>query len=106
LRNVARKHAYFHNGVLHRLEDVVRFYAQRDTAPEQWYPRASDGQVLKFDDLPPRYWRNVDRQTPFDRHAGERPALSDADVRDIVSFLNTLTDGYAGASRPASASTP
>ena len=30
---------FFHNGVFHRLEDVVRFYAERDTAPEKWYPR-------------------------------------------------------------------
>ena len=37
------------------------------------------------------------RQPPFGRHPGETPALSDADVRDIVAFLNALSDGYAPA---------
>ena len=99
LRNVARRSVFLHNGVFQRLEDVVRFYAQRDTAPEKWYPRAAHGAVLKFDDLPAKYRVNVDREVPFDRHEGEKPALSDEDVRDIVAFLNTLTDGYSNAPR-------
>jgi cytochrome c peroxidase len=94
LRNVARRPVFLHNGVFQRLEDVVRFYAERDTAPAKWYPRAADGGVLKFDDLPAKYQANVDREVPFDRHLGERPSLSEADIRDIVAFLNTLTDGY------------
>lgn len=101
LRNVARRPVFLHNGVFQRLEDVVRFYAQRDTAPEKWYPRAVDGSVLKFDDLPAKYQVNVDRQAPFDRHTGEKPTLSDADVRDIVAFLNTLTDGYMNSPPPS-----
>jgi cytochrome c peroxidase len=95
LRNVARKRAFFHNGVFHRLEDVVRFYAERDTAPGKWYPRGSDGAPVKFDDLPAAYRGNVDEQPPFGRHVGEAPVLSEADIRNIVAFLNTLTDGYA-----------
>ena len=94
LRNVALRRVFFHNGVFHRLEDVVRFYAERDTQPQKWYPRAPDGSVLKFDDLPPPYRRNVDTRAPFDRHTGDPPAMSDADIRNIVAFLNTLTDGY------------
>jgi cytochrome c peroxidase len=94
LRNAARRPVYFHNGALHRLEDVVRFYAERDTAPQKWYPRAPDGSVLKFDDLPAEYWDNLDRQPPFDRHAGDRAAMSDTDIQDIVAFLNALNDGY------------
>jgi cytochrome c peroxidase len=94
LRNVASRRVFFHNGVLHRLEDVVRFYAERDTLPQKWYPRGPDGSILKFDDLPAPYRRNVDSQAPFDRHAGDRPALSEADIKDIVAFLNTLTDGF------------
>jgi cytochrome c peroxidase len=103
LRNVARRRVFFHNGVFHRLEDVVRFYAERDTAPQKWYPRAADGSILKFDDLPAEFRRNLDTQPPLDRHRGERPALSDADIKDIVAFLNTLTDGYrspAGGKNP------
>lgn len=94
LRNVARRRVYFHNGVFRRLDDVVRFYATRDTAPEKWYPRSAGGGTLKFDDLPVEYWTNLDRLVPFDRRAGDEPALSEADIRDIVAFLRTLTDGY------------
>jgi cytochrome c peroxidase len=93
LRNVATRGAFFHNGVLHRLEDVVRFYAERDTRPQKWYPLGPNG-VLKFDDLPIQYHGNLDTLPPFDRHIGDPPALSEADIRDIVAFLNALTDGY------------
>jgi cytochrome c peroxidase len=94
LRNVALRRVYFHNGVVHRLEDAVRFYAERDTQPQKWYPRASDGTIRKFDDLPVGYRANLDRDAPFDRHAGDAPALTEGDVQDLVAFLKTLTDGY------------
>jgi len=94
LRNVALRRVFFHNGVLHRLDDVVRFYAERDSQPQKWYPRAADGGTRKFDDLPEAYQGNLDRQPPFDRHLGDPPSLSDRDIEDIVAFLNTLTDGY------------
>ena len=97
LRNVATRQAYFHNGMVHDLKDAVRFYAERDTQPEKWYPRGSDGSVLKFDDLPSAYRDNVDREAPFDRHAGDVPALSAQDIGDIVAFLTTLNDGYETA---------
>jgi cytochrome c peroxidase len=102
LRNAARKRVFLHNGVFHRLEDVVRFYAERDTAPEKWYPRSANGELTKFDDLPPQYRKNVDEESPFGRRAGEPPALSDADIRDIVAFLDALSDGWtAERTRPA-----
>ena len=97
LRNVARRRVFLHNGRFRQLDEVLRFYAERDTAPSKWYPRAADGGVLKFDDLPMKYQPNVDREVPFDRHTGDRPALNDGDVRDIEAFLNTLTDGYVAA---------
>ncbi len=93
LRNVAARCVFFHNGAVRTLADAVRFYAERDVAPERWYPHEA-GAVRKFDDLPPEYQRNVDREAPFDRHPGEAPALNDADIHDLVVFLNTLTDGY------------
>jgi cytochrome c peroxidase len=95
LRNVATRRVFFHNGVLHRLDDVVRFYAERDTQPQKWYSRGTHNVTLKFDDLPEQYRDNVDTQAPFDRHLGDQPALTEADIEDIVAFLNTLTDGYA-----------
>jgi cytochrome c peroxidase len=94
LRNVAMRLVFLHNGVLHSLGDAVRFYAERDTQPQKWYPRAGDGSTLKFDDLPTAYVANLDAQAPFDRHPGEPPGMSEADVQDIVVFLQTLNDGY------------
>jgi cytochrome c peroxidase len=94
LRNVAMRRVFFHNGVMHRLEDVVRFYAERDTQPQKWYPRGLDGAALKYDDLPPQYQGNLETKAPFDRRAGAPPALGEADIEDIVVFLKALTDGY------------
>jgi cytochrome c peroxidase len=94
LRNVARRPVFLHNGVFHSLSDLVRFYAERDTEPQRWYPRAADGRILKFNDLPAAYLANVDTQAPFDRHAGDAPALSGQDIEDIVAFLQTLNDGF------------
>jgi cytochrome c peroxidase len=99
LRNVATRRVFFHNGVFHRLGDVVRFYAERDTRPQKWYPLGKNGVTLKFDDLPAQYRDNVESLAPLDRHIGDQPALSEADIKDVVAFLNTLTDGYAPGAR-------
>ena len=58
LRNVATRKLFFHNGIYHSLDEAVRFYVQRDTNPEKFYP-VVHGKVQKFDDLPKRYWANV-----------------------------------------------
>jgi cytochrome c peroxidase len=97
LRNVATRRTFFHNGVFHTLKEVLAFYAERDTNPERWYPRNRDGSVGKFDDLPPQYRVNVNVEPPFDRHVGDKPALSEADMDDIIVFLTTLNDGYRGS---------
>jgi cytochrome c peroxidase len=95
LRNVALRKTFFHNGVIKTLRDAVAFYATRDTDPGRWYPRRADGTVDKFDDLPERYRTNLNDEPPFEgKKPGDRPALSDADIDDIVAFLGTLTDGY------------
>jgi len=94
LRNVAQRPVFFHNGSVSRLEDAVRFYATRDTAPQEWYPRAADGALRKFDDLPSQYQDNIEMQRPFGQKSGEGPLLSEAEVQDLVAFLKTLTDGY------------
>ena len=94
LRNAALRQTFFHNGVFHTLKDVVEFYAQRDTNPEKWYPRAADGSVVKFDDLPPQYRGNVDGEPPFGGKLGGKPALTDAEIGDLIAFLKTLTDGW------------
>jgi len=100
LRNVATRTVFFHNGVMTRLEDAVRFYAQRDLRAAAWYPRQPGGAIRPFDDLPAPYQRNLDRGAPFDRRAGDGPALNDRDVQDIVAFLGTLTDGFVADAAP------
>jgi len=95
LRNVALRDAFFHNGALGSLRDVLHFYVERDLDPEKFYSRNADGGVHKFDDLPPGAPDNVDRDPPLDRKPGSPPALSDGEIDDLIAFLNTLTDGYA-----------
>ena len=94
LRNVARRAVYFHNGRYTRLEDAVRFYAERDTDPARWYPRGRGGSVQAYDDLPAALRGNVNREPPFGGAAGARPALDAAQIADLVAFLKTLDDGY------------
>jgi cytochrome c peroxidase len=87
LRNVAVRTSFMHNGVFSSLRDVVAFYATRATDPKRWYPPGH------FDDMPPRYWPNVNTNpAPYHRREGETPALDDADVDALVAFLETLTD--------------
>jgi cytochrome c peroxidase len=95
LRNVATRRVFFHNGVFHSLRQVLDWYVNRDLEPARFYPRDSSGQVVKYDDLPADDRGNVDTaDAPFDRHPGERAALSAADIADVLAFLRALTDGY------------
>jgi cytochrome c peroxidase len=95
LRNVATRRVFFHNGVFHSLNDVLHWYVERDTNPGKWYPANRRGVVNKYDDLPAQYRANIDVvDAPFDRKAGQAPALNDAEIADVIAFLGTLTDGY------------
>ena len=96
LRNVALRKVYFHNGFFKSLKSALTFYVQRDTNPEKWYPLKPDGSVDKFNDLPDAYKVNVNvTEAPYNRQLGDAPALSDAEVDDLIAFLQTLNDGYA-----------
>lgn len=95
LRNSATRQVFFHNGVFHSLQQVLDFYNFRDTDPGRIYPKAADGTVQKFNDLPAKYAANIDNtDPPLDRKAGERPALTKAQEADIIAFIKTLNDGY------------
>jgi cytochrome c peroxidase len=96
LRNAATRQVFFHNGLLHSLREVVEFYVGRDTNPGKWYPGRVNGRVQVFDDLPARYHANVDTEPPFGGRPGDPPALTAAEVDDVVAFIETLTDGYTG----------
>ncbi len=92
LRNVATRSAFFHNGALKTLKDVIRFYNTRDTNPERWYPTVK-GVVQKYNDLPKRYRANLDQQMPLDgRKRGSEPPMTEQEMQDLEAFLNTLTD--------------
>jgi cytochrome c peroxidase len=93
LRNVALTAPYLHNGVFVSLREVVDFYVRRDTHPEEWYPAGVAGAVHKYDDLPPQHSAGVNTaEAPYDREPGDAPALSSAEIDDVVAFLRTLTD--------------
>lgn len=117
LRNVATRRAFFHNGVIHSLEQAIRFYNTRDVKPELWYPTAGGkpkavpdpefpryglitvqyvgGTVQKFNDLPAGYRKNIDAQLPLDGRAADgTPPMTEQEVADLVCFLRTLTDDY------------
>ena len=93
LRNVATRQVFFHNGQITSLRDAVAFYVRRDTHPEEWYPRAADGRLAKFDDLPRKYHTNVNvDEVPYGGKRGGKPVLNDQEIDDLVAFLHTLTD--------------
>jgi cytochrome c peroxidase len=92
LRNVARRRFFFHNGRFTTLNDVMRFYVERDTDPRRWYPAVA-GKVQKFDDLPVRYRGNVNTSdAPLNRGPRDRPALDAAEIDKVIAFLRTLSD--------------
>jgi cytochrome c peroxidase len=104
LRNVALRKSFFHNGRFTDLTTALTFYVQRDTNPELWYLKqdgsvdyASDGvTVNKYNDLPSTYRSNVNTsEAPYNRSLGDSPALSTSEIADLVTFLNTLTDGWS-----------
>ncbi|WP_414439327.1 cytochrome-c peroxidase [Burkholderia sp. 22PA0106] len=93
LRNSATRQVFFHNGIYHDLQHVMDFYNERNTNPGKFYPRGADGKVQKYDDIPAKYQANVDvTDAPFDRKFGDQPAMTQADIKDIIAFLHTLND--------------
>lgn len=125
LRNIANKKVFFHNGVMHSLEQVIRFYNTRDTMPELWYPTVggtpknppdpdfpaygliktqyTGGHVEKYNDLPSEYVANIDKQMPLDgRTAGTKTPMTEQNVIDLICFLKTLTDDYQPGQTPTS----
>ena len=104
LRNVATRKAFFHNGVFHSLKEVLDFYVERATEPGKSYPKLPNGKIDLYDDLPPQYKRNIDVvDAPFDGKRGDKPALDNEEIADVIAFLKTLTDGYRPDQNPAGA---
>jgi cytochrome c peroxidase len=95
LRNVAVKEAFMHNGAFSLLEDVVAFYATRDTNPARWYP-----QGVAFDDTRPEDRQYINTGIPFGGKPGDAPHLSPQDIVDLVAFLRALTDREFASALP------
>jgi cytochrome c peroxidase len=100
LRNVAQRKAFMHNGVFKSLREVVSFYATRNSNPTRWY-----GPAGVPNDLPLAYLGNIlSDRVPFNRPRAAGPALSDAEMDDVVAFLTTLSDDLSPP--PAQPATP
>lgn len=98
LRNAATRQAFFHNGAYHTLNQVLNFYALRDVAPQNIYPVDTHGKVDQYNDIPATLRANVDvSDAPFNRKLNDPPAFNAQDAADLIAFLRTLNDGYAGA---------
>lgn len=79
-----------HNGFFSNLSEVVRFYSTRNSDPQRWY-----GPAGVPNDLPASFLANLETaKAPFNRSAAQGPALTEAEVNDIVAFLRTLSDGF------------
>ena len=100
LRNVAVRQSFFHNGIFHSLEEVVRFYISRDTEPARWYPypAKAGAKHTPFDDMPARYAGNINNDPPFGPAPGGKPRLTESEIQDVVAFMRTLTDADVQAS--------
>lgn len=72
LRNIAITAPYMHNGIFSTLEDVLKFYNERDTNPA----------------FIPEYAPTMNTKELGNLH------LTQQEMDDIIAFLKTLTDGY------------
>ncbi len=87
LRNVAVTAPYMHNGALQTLEQVVRFYSDRDD--KRCYPETT---VLTLSET--NCWPEPEVGDNMDITFTGSLFLSDTQINDLVAFLQTLTDGY------------
>lgn len=95
LRNSANRPVYFHNAVYHTLQQVMDFYNLRNTNPDKIYPRDASGKVMEYNDIPVQFQANIDiADAPFDRKLGDKPAMTEDEIQDIIAFVKTLDDGY------------
>ena len=92
---MSRRGASFSQRLLPLASGCSAFLCRARDRLGKWYPKRADGSVDRYDDLPAEYKKNLDVvDAPFDRKMGDKPALNDAEINDIIAFLKTLTDGY------------
>ncbi|MGZ5076718.1 MAG: cytochrome-c peroxidase [Methylobacter sp.] len=89
LRNIAKTGPYMHNGYFKTLRGVVAFYSNRDVLPVCGSLFVTEAEALAGRCWPiPEVAENVNYA-----ELGEL-MLNDAEIDDLVAFLQTLTDGY------------
>ena len=75
------------------LNDVVSWYVTRDTDPARWYRKADGSVDVPYNDLPQRYHFGINTaEVPY--NPGLAPMLTSDEIKLIVVFLCTLSDGY------------
>lgn len=89
LRNIAKTGPYMHNGYFKTLRGVVAFYGSRDVLPVCMGLFVSEAEALGN-----RCWPVSEVKKNVNLTELGEMDLSDAEIDDIVAFLNTLTDGY------------
>lgn len=95
LRNVAVTAPYMHNGYFRDLKAVVQFYNDRDLRPvcaNATFTREADAQAQAC-------WPAPEAAANVNVDELGKLGLTDAEVDDIVAFMNTLTDGYVPPGR-------
>lgn len=89
LRNVALTGPYFHDGAYDSLEDVIRHHAQIWDGAENYDPNQHLSEALASSVQP--YSVEAQGHSAATELADGLP-LTDADIADLISFLNSLTD--------------
>jgi cytochrome c peroxidase len=96
LRNVDKRpypafvKAYGHNGYFRSLKSIVHFYNTRDVLPHCHSGDAGEGTTC---------WPAPESATNMNTSKMGRLGLSDAEEDAIVSFMQTLTDGFMPANQ-------
>lgn len=100
LRNVAVSGPYMHNGYFKTLRGVVEFYSNRDLKP-----RCRNALTTEADAQAQRCWPIPETQANVNHGELGSLRLTAQEIDDLVTFLQTLTDGYQAES-PWRATTP
>ena len=97
LRNVAQRKSYFHNGRFGTLKEALTLSAARHQ-PREVVPaaRRRHGAGVQRPAAGLARQRQPRRSAvpPYNRQRGEAPALSDAEIDELIAFLATLSDGF------------
>lgn len=93
LRNVELTAPYMHNGYFKTLESTIEFYNSRDTRQACRNPWTNDKDAVRQ-----KCWNRPEVADNINRGELGSLNLSKRQIKDLVAFLKTLTDGYGPSS--------